>query len=450
MAQQFITCPKCGAQFEPTEAFTHQVEERLRKEFNQKFVDTLAKREIELKKQAAEEAGIELKDLRKQLEEKSAKLKLAEEQELALRKHQRELEEREQNIQQEVQQKFEEQKSKLAEQIKKQAEETLALELRDLKNQVDEKANKLKQAQELELELRKRQRDLEEREQAAKLELERKLDEERKNILNQVTRKLDEQHRLKDAEKDKQIADMLRQIEDLKRRAEQGSQQAQGEVLEVELENLLRNSFREDDILPVPKGMRGADVIQHVRTQLGHPCGAILWESKRTKSWSDAWLQKLKDDQREVKANIAVIVSTVLPKEVAHITNIDGIWITDFASAIGLAMALRNGLIDVARAQVSMEGRNEKMEMVYNYLAGQTFRQRIEAVVESFSNMQTDLESEKRAMEKIWAKRQQQIERIVKNTTRFYGDLQGIIGAALAPIERLELPAGEADEEKRL
>ncbi len=448
MAQQSITCPKCGAQIELGEAFTHQVEEKLRTEYNKKYVEEKSKLEARIKKQTEDELGIELKDLRKQLEEKSAKLKNAEEQELELRKRQRELEEREKKIQEEVRQKFDEQKSRLTEQIKKQAEETLALELRDLKNQVDEKSNKLKQAQEQELELRKRQRELEEREQAAKLELERKLDDERKNMLAEISKQYDEKQRLKDAEKDKQIADMLRQIEDLKRKAEQGSQQAQGEVLEIELENLLRKNFRYDDIQPVPKGIRGADVIQHVKTQLGHACGTILWESKRTKSWSDAWLQKLKDDQREVKANIAVIVSTVLPKDVAHITNIDGIWIADFSSAIGLAMALRNGMIEVARAHVSMEGRNEKMEMVYNYLAGQTFRQRIEAVVESFNNMQDDLDAEKRAMEKIWAKRQQQIERIVKNTTRFYGDLQGIIGAALPPIARLELPAGDADEEK--
>lgn len=448
MNQQSITCPKCGAQIELTEAFTHQVEERLRKEFNQKFVDEISKRELRIKKQTEEELGIELKDLRKQLEEKSAKLRQAEEQELALRKRQRELEEREKKIQEEVRQKFDEQKSKLAEQIKKQAEETLAIELRDLKNQVEEKSNKLKQAQEQELELRKRQRELEEREQSLKLELARTLDEERKNILNEVTKKLDEQHRLKDAEKDKQISDMRRQIEELNRKAEQGSQQSQGEVLEIELENLLRATFRHDDIQPVPKGIKGADVIQHVQTQLGNACGSILWESKRTKSWSDAWLQKLKDDQREVKANVAVIVSTVLPKEIMHVGNRDGIWIADFSSAIGLAMALRNGMIEVARAHVSMEGRNEKMEMVYNYLAGQTFRQRIEAVVESFNNMKDDLDAEKRAMEKIWAKREQQIERIVKNTTRFYGDLQGIIGAALQPIARLELPSSAPDDEK--
>jgi hypothetical protein len=448
MAQQSITCPKCGAQIELTEAFTHQVEDKLRKEFNQKYLEEKSKLEVRVKKQTEDELGIELKDLRKQLEEKSAKLKHAEEQELELRKRQRELEEREKKISEEVRQKFDEQKSKLAEQVKKQAEEALAIELRDLKNQVNEKSNKLKQAQEQELELRKRQRELEEREQAAKVELERQLDEARKNLQAELSKQFDEKHRLKDAEKDKQISDMLRQIEELKRKAEQGSQQTQGEVLEIELENLLRSTFRNDDIQPVPKGIRGADVIQHVKTQLGNSCGTILWESKRTKSWSDTWLQKLKDDQREVKANVAVIVSTALPKEVAHVSNIDGIWIADFPSAIGLAMALRNGLIEVARAHVSMEGRNEKMEMVYNYLAGQTFRQRIEAVVESFNNMQDDLEAEKRAMEKIWAKRQQQIERIVKNTTRFYGDLQGIIGAALPPIARLELPAGTGDDEK--
>jgi len=448
MAQQSITCPKCGAQIELTEAFTHQVEEKLRKEFNQKYVEEKSKLELRIKKQTEDELGIELKDLREQLEEKSAKLRNAEEQELEFRKRQRELEEREKKIPEEVRQKFDEQKSKLTEQIKKQAEETLALELRDLKNQVDEKSNKLKQAQEQELELRKRQRELEGREKSLKLELERTIAEERNKIWDDARQKLSEEQRFKDAEKDKKIADMLKQIEDLKRKAEQGSQQVQGEVMEVELEHLLRSTFRHDEIQPVPKGVHGADVMQQVHTHLGQFCGSIIWESKRTKEWRESWLQKLKDDQREVKANIAVIVSTVLPKDIFHIGNIDGIWIADFQSAIGLAMALRNGMIEVARAHVSMEGRNEKMEMVYNYLAGQTFRQRIEAVVESFNNMQSDLDAEKRAMEKIWAKRQQQIARIVKNTTRFYGDLQGIIGAALPPIARLELPAGDADEEK--
>ncbi len=367
-----ITCPNCGHTIELTEAFTHQVEEKLRAEFTKRFVA---------------------------------------------------------------------QKAELEKKIRQEAEERMTLELKDLRLQNEEKERKLREAQQIELELRRRQRELEEREKNIQLELERQLDEERKRVWNDAAAKLAEEHRLKDAEKDRQISDMLRQIEELKRRAEQGSQQAQGETLEVELENLLRATFRTDEILPVPKGVRGADVIQHVKTPLGNFCGTILWESKRTKNWSDGWIQKLKDDQREVKANLAVIVSTALPKDIKHVGNLEGVWITDFAAVEGLALALRSGLVEVARTRASVAGKGEKMELVYNYLAGQEFRQRIEGLVESYVAMKEDLEAERRAMEKLWAKREQQLQRGVKSLAGLYGDLQGIIGAALQPVQKLELPS---------
>jgi len=374
MTAPTITCPNCGQVIELTEAFTHQVEEKLRAEFNKRFFA---------------------------------------------------------------------QKAELEQKIRKEAEDRLALELKDLRLQNEEKDRKLREMQEQELLLRKRQRDLEDRERQLQLELERKLTEERTRIWNDAAAKLAEEHRLKDAEKDRQINEMLRQIEELKRRAEQGSQQAQGETLEVELENLLRATFRTDDIQPVPKGVRGADVIQHVRTALGNFCGTILWESKRTKHWSDGWIQKLKDDQREMKANVAVIVSAVLPKEIKHIGNIDGVWVCDFAAAEGLALALRGGLVELARTRASLAGKGEKMELVYNYLASQDFRQRVEAIVESYAALTEDLENEKRAMERIWAKREQQLKRGVKNMAGLYGDLQGIIGSALPPVPKLELPPAD-------
>ncbi len=372
MSQQTITCPHCGRSIELTEAFTHQVEEKLRAEYEKRI---FAERNAAINK------------------------------------------------------------------ARQETEQRFALELNDLRSQNEEKEKRLREAQEQELELRKRQREIEERERNMQLELQRRLDEELTRVRSEAATRAAEEHRLKDAEKDKQIADMLRQIEDLKRRAEQGSQQAQGETLEIELENLLRRTFTTDEILPVPKGIRGADVIQRVKTQLGNFCGTILWESKRTKNWSDAWIQKLKDDQREVKATVAVIVSTVLPKDIRHVGNVEGVWVCDFAAAEGLAMALRGGLVDVARTRASIANKGEKMEMVYNYLTGQDFRQRIEGVVESYAAMKEDLESEKRAMEKIWAKREQQLQRGLKSIAGFYGDLQGIAGSTLQPIQHLELPS---------
>lgn len=376
MNQQTISCPHCGKTIELTEAFTHQVEEKLREKYEKR---------ISAERTAA------------------------------------------------------------ANKMRQETEQRLSVELKDLRAENEEKQHRLAEAQENELELRKQRRAIEEREKNMQLELQRLLDEERKKVWAEAATKASEEHRLKDAEKDQRINNMLRQIEVLQRQAEQGSQQAQGETLEVELENLLRAQFRTDEILPVPKGVRGADVLQHVRTQLGSSCGTILWESKRTKSWSDGWTQKLKDDQRDVKATIAVIVSTALPKEIRHVGCIDGVWITDFAAMPGLALALRSGLVEVARTRVSAAGKGEKMEQVYNYLSGQDFRQRIEALVESYTTMKIDLEAERRAMEKIWARRDQQLQRGVKNMAGLYGDLQGIIGNSLQPIPKLELPPADGD-----
>ncbi|MBX7150093.1 DUF2130 domain-containing protein [bacterium] len=346
----------------------------------------------------------------------------------------------EEKVREEFGQKYRKAVKDAEEKAKKQAEEDLAKHLKDLQDQLHTKSERLKEAEEKELALLKQQRDLEDRERTFKLEMERKLSEERKKIWDDAALKLTEENRLKEAERDKREADMLKQIEELKRKAEQGSQQSQGEILEVELENLLKEQFRYDDIVPVPKGVRGADVIQRVKMQNGKECGTIIWESKRTKSWSDGWIQKLKDDQRDVKANVAVIVSIALPKDINVLGNMDGVWIVDFQAAMGLATVLRSAMIDLAQAQAAAEGKNEKMEMMYTYLSGQEFRQRIEAIVESFSAMKEDLDSEKRAMEKIWSKREKQIERVLLNTSRLYGELQGIIGQSLQPISNLELP----------
>ncbi|MBL7959162.1 DUF2130 domain-containing protein [bacterium] len=351
----------------------------------------------------------------------------------------------EEKLRLEFNQKFKDEKGKLEAKIKKEKEDELGIQLKDLQEQLNEKTDKLNDARQKELDLLKKQRDLEEREHTFKLEMERKHTEERNKIRNDVLSKLSEEHRMKDAEKEKQINDLRKQIEELNRKAEQGSQQSQGEVMEVELENALRQTFRHDNIEPVPKGVKGADVMQHVYSKSGQLCGTILWESKRTKNWSDGWIQKLKDDQREVKASIAVIVSAVLPKDVSYIGNNEGVWITDFSTAMGLAAVLRTNIIEITQTQNSMMGRNEKKDLLYNYLSSQVFRQRIEAIVESFKAMNDDLESEKRAMYKIWEKRKKQIDRVVQNTSEMHGELEGIMGNALPPVQMLELPLDDID-----
>ncbi len=252
--------------------------------------------------------------------------------------------------------------------------------------------------------------------------------------------------KLKVMEKEQTIISMQKTIEDLKRRSEQGSQQLQGEVQELELEALLRLKFPQDTIEPVPKGEHGGDTLQHVVGPMGQICGTILWETKRTKNWTDGWLSKLRDDQRAAKAEISVLVSPALPKDVESFDSVDGVWVTHPRIAIPVAIVLRQSLLELAMARQASEGQQTKMELLYSYLTGSRFRQRVQAIVESFSSMKEDLDKEKRAITKQWSKRDEQIERVMQATVGMYGDMQGIAGKTLQEIEGLEMKALEGPE----
>lgn len=445
MNTQSIICSKCGNDIELTTAMRSQLEDQIQKEYNQKFATEKARITQSLKQEAEGKYRLEIQDLQGQIQQKSGMIKQLEADQQALRQRQRDLDEKEQRLESELQNRLEQEKPILVARAKKQAEQQLSLQIQDLQNQVQLKSGLLIEAQGKELELRQQKHELEQREQALELNFQRKLDEGRQLIRQQATDQAAQNYSLKISEQERTIAGMLRQIEDLKRKAEQGSQQSQGETFELELEKVLRHQFSNDEILPVPKGVRGADILQHVKSPLGNYCGTIIWESKRTKAWSDEWIKKLKADQREVKANVAVIVSTALPKGVRHINIIDGVWVVDFVFAIGLAMALRKGLYDVAQAKHAMAGRTEKMALVYQYLVGHEFRQFVEAVVGSLVVMQEELAEEKRAMARIWAKREKQINLGLISFAKFYGDLQGVSGGALQSINKLELPAGKDD-----
>ena len=206
----------------------------------------------------------------------------------------------------------------------------------------------------------------------------------------------------------------------------------------MELEALLAAKFPRDTIEPVPKGEFGGDVLQRVIGPLNQVCGTILWECKRTKNWSDGWLPKLREDQRAAKAEIAVIISQALPKEVESFDLVDGVWVADPKVALPMAMSLRQTLIEVAAVRQASEGQQTKMEMVYGYLTGPRFRQRVQAIVEAFSSMKEDLDREKKVITRQWAKREEQIDRVMQATVGMYGDLQGIAGRTLQEIEGLE------------
>ncbi|MFI5445743.1 DUF2130 domain-containing protein [Polaromonas sp. UC242_47] len=319
-----------------------------------------------------------------------------------------------------------------------------ARELAELQDVLKVRDAKLLEAQKAQAELIKKQRELDDEKRELDLTIEKRVQTGLNEVRTLARREAEDGMKLRVAEKDQTIASMQQKIEELKQKAEQGSQQLQGEVQEMELENLLRGKFPFDLIEPVPKGEFGGDALQRVNSQNGIPCGTILWESKRTRNWSDGWLPKLRDDQRTAKAEVCVLVSQVLPKGVESFDLIDGVWIASPRVAIPVAIMLRQGLLQVSQTRALSDGLQTKTEMVYQYLTGPRFRQRVEAIVEAFSSMQDDLDKERKVITKQWAKRQAQIESVMNSTVGMYGDLQGIAGQSLQEIEGLGLSALDA------
>jgi hypothetical protein len=315
-----------------------------------------------------------------------------------------------------------------------------AKEIADLNEVLRQRDAKLADAQRAQADLVRKQRDLDDARREIDLTIENRVQAGLTAVRDQAKQETEAALSLRVREKEEQIASMQRQIEDLKRKAEQGSQQLQGEVQELALEALLRERFARDLIEPVPKGEFGGDLIQRVVGPAGQVVGSILWEAKRTKNWSDSWLGKLREDQRAAKADVALIVSQALPKGLQTFDFVDGVWVTDPKCAIAVAVALRESLVALSAARLAGEGQQTKMEMIYRYLTGPRFRHRIEAVVERFTEMQADLDRERKAMTRLWAKREEQIHGVVETMAGLYGDLQGIAGRSLQEIEGLEVP----------
>jgi hypothetical protein len=314
-----------------------------------------------------------------------------------------------------------------------------AKDLADLKGVLAERDAKLAEAQRAQAEAIRKQRELDDAKRELDLSVEKKVQESLAATRAQAKQEAETDLKLKMAEKEQTITAMQRQIEDLKRRAEQGSQQLQGEVQELELEGVLKRSFPADVFTPVAKGEFGGDVVHAVARGEGLVCGTILWESKRTKNWSDGWLGKLRDDQRAAKADLAVIVTQALPKGIETFGHVDGVWVTGTRTFLPLAVALRHTLLELALARQAGEGQQTKMELVYQYLTGPRFRQRVTAIIEKFEEMSGDLVKERATMTKLWARREMQIQAVLTATAGMYGDLQGIAGQAIETIEALDV-----------
>jgi hypothetical protein len=426
-------------------------QEEMAEQVKRQLADERAKLMDEGRQKAARDFAGTLEDRERRIKECEDQLATAKTAEETLRKREQELVGIEKNLQQqresldqEVKAELARQRDQLLEQARQTAREEAAVEIKDRDTQVADLRAKLKTSSEQELALRQKTRDLEEREEQLKLEVARTLDAERDKLREDARRKADEEHELALKQKEVQLDQMRRQIDELKRKAEQSSQQLQGEAQELVLEDLLRERFPGDEIEEVGKGIKGGDALQRICAS-GVECGTILWESKRTKTWSDAWLGKLRDDQRKAKADMAVIVTAVMPAGVDHFCHRDGVWVCSWSCATAVAQALRAGMLEVGKVRRALEGQHGKMEQVYNYLVGSEFRNRMAGIIEAFVNMRGDLDSERRAIEKCWAKREKQIERAMLSTAGMYGDFQGIIGGTLPEIEGMSLLQLEAN-----
>lgn len=413
MSEPTIICPNCKTEIKLTESLAAPLIDSTRREYEKR----LAQKDADVAKRDA-----------------------------VLREREEALSKAQQTIDDQVAEKLKLERGKIATAEAKKAKLALQTDidqstraLADLQEVVTQQNAKLAEAQKAQADLIRKQRELDDAKREVELAVEKRVQEGLTATREQAKKEAEEGLKFKIMEADQTISSMQKQIEELKQKAEQGSQQLQGEVQELELEALLRTKFPRDTIEPVPKGEHGGDALQRVVGPNGQPCGTIIWESKRTKNWSDAWLTKLREDQRAAKAEIAVIVSQSLPKGVETFGLVENVWITHPKTVLPVALTLRHTLIEVSAARQASEGQQTKTEMVYQYLTGPRFRHRVEAIVEAFSSMQEDLDKEKKAIIKQWAKREEQIDRVMQATAGMYGDLQGIAGKTIQEIEGLEL-----------
>jgi len=415
-----IACPKCKTEIRLTES--------------------LAAPLIEAKKQEFEER---LARQRKDFEAREMDLKNREE----------DLSKARENLDDKVAEKLNLERTKIVAEEAKKARLASAKDLEQKGNEVVELQEILKQrdvklaeAQKEQAGLIRKQRELDDAKRELDLTVEKRIKEGLTAVRDQARKEAEEELKLKVLDREQTIKSMANQIDDLKRRVEQGSQQIQGEVMELELETILRAKFPMDLIEPVPKGEFGGDILHRVLGPFGQLCGTILWESKRTKNWTDSWISKLRDNQRAAKAELAILVSQALPKDMDTFELIDGVWVTHPRAVLPVAVTLRYSLIEVALARQAGEGQQTKMEMVYQYITGPRFRQRVQAIAEAFSSMNEDLDKEKKVITKQWAKREEQIDRVMQSTVGMYGDIQGIAGKTAQEIEGLDLKALEAPD----
>lgn len=430
-----IKCPNCGHTFDVENVLAADLEKKFQKDYQNKLQESLSSMEEDKKKLEAAQQDFEQK--RKNTNE------------LFQQRMQQE------RIKMEAEMKVEKARmeNELQEQIRKSVSSDFENQLKMLQENNADKEEKLKQARKTELEFLQKVQELKNKEDELELTLQKKIQEERAQLTEQIKKQEQERTELKEneyqlrlREKDKQIEDQNRLVEEMRRKAEQGSMQLQGEVQELLLEQILRESFPFDAIEEVGKGVEGADCVQVVRNSIGRDCGKIIYESKRTKGWNNNWIDKLKNDMRSKGADVAILVTQTFPKDMERFGERDGIWICSFSEVASVSAIIRNGILKIYEIQRSEENKGDKMQMLYNYLTGVEFRGQVEAIAEGFLSLKNSISKERIQMERMWKEREKQLEKVLMSTSGLYGSVKGIAGASVGDIPLLDGTDNELPE----
>ncbi len=414
-----IKCPNCGTTIDVQDIISHQLEE----EISQKYESQLAK-----EKQKYEFQFESLNKAKSEFEEKKRK-----ENEL---------------FQDRLEAKLKEERKVIEERLKSRLSSEQTEQFKALQKELNEKSEQLKELGLSKAEIERLKREKSELKATIEAETQKKLNVQLEEEREKIRKAEESKNEFKFKELQKQLDDQRRLTEEMKRKQEQGSMQLQGEVQELAIEEWLIAQFPLDTIDEIKKGVRGGDCIQIVNTRVRQNCGKIYYESKRTKDFQGGWIEKFKSDMREKGADVGVLVTEAMPSGFERLGILDGVWVCTYEEFKGLCTVLRESVIQVSTAITSQENKGEKMHMLYDYLISTNFRMQVEAIVEGFSQLKADLDSEKRSMQRIWKQREKQIEKVINNTIDMHASIRGIAGNAIQPVKALELPVRDFDQEE--
>ena len=417
--QTKIKCPNCGTLIDVQDILAHQLEEEIKKKYQDQLTEQKKKYDSEF---------IQLNTAKREFEEQKRK--------------------ENERFNELLDRKIKEERKNIEEKLKAKLSEEQSEQFHALQNELNEKSEQIKELNRTKAEIEKLKREKEELKEAAEAEAQKKLNELLLSEREKIRKREEEKNELKFRELQKQLEDQKKLTEEMKRKQEQGSMQLQGEVQELAIEEWLSSQFPLDTIEEIKKGARGGDCLQIVNTRSRQNCGKIYYESKRTKDFQPSWIEKFKADMRVKSADIGVLVTDAMPSDMERMGMRDGIWICNYTEFKGLCSVLRESIIQLSLAVHSQENKGDKMHLLYDYLTSNSFRMQIEAIVEGFSSMKSALDSEKRSMQRIWKEREKQIEKVIYNTIDMYGSIKGIAGNAIQSVKALELPEGEDDSEK--